>query len=79
MSPVTRLRFNDATMEIVTALSRGLAILAAFGLIAAIFFSIWTADVRWLFTLLTCLACGVAFGWLGFRTLGNAEWFKGGR
>jgi fatty acid desaturase len=71
-------RANDGTLEVVIFTVRLLAGLNTLAAIVSALALVWTADLRWLVTLVLTIIWGGVFGWLGFWTWGNADWKNDG-
>lgn len=71
-------RANDGTLEVVIFAVRLLAGLNGLAAIVSALALVWTADLRWLVTLVLTIIWGGVFGWLGFWTWGNADWRRDG-
>lgn len=71
-------RVNDAALEYVTVLLRGVAVLMGLLALIAVFGWIWAGGWRWGATLGASTLLGAVAGWLGFWHFGNKEWFGAG-
>jgi hypothetical protein len=67
-------RANDNTLEYVALSLRLLGAGSAAAWLVAVVALIWTADLRWLATLVFLVIVGGVSTWLGFWTFGNEGW-----
>jgi len=68
---------TDASLEIVIAFSRLLAVAAVLTTFVALGQWIWTGDGRWGGLAALDFALAWAAGWFGFWLFGNEEWRRG--
>lgn len=68
-------RINDAALEYVTVLLRGVAVLMGGVALVSIFAWIWAGGWKWGATLGASVVIGVISMLLGFWVFGNKEWF----
>jgi hypothetical protein len=67
-------RLNDNALEYAVLALRSLGSVAILGWLVAIVALIWTADLRWLATMVVLVIVGSCSTWLGFWTFGNEGW-----
>ena len=67
-------RFNDGTLEWVIAILRGATVPGAAWVIFSTIMLIWSADLRWLATLVVVLIVTCVTGAAGFWYFGNGDW-----
>jgi hypothetical protein len=70
-------RANDSTLEYVIFGLRLIGAACAVAWLVTVFALIWTADLRWLATMVVLVIVGGVSSWLGFRTFSNEEWTDG--
>ncbi len=70
-------RLNDNSLEYVILGLRAFGALAALGWLVSLIALIWTADLRWLTTMVVLVVLGGPATWLGFWTFGNEGWVRG--